>query len=250
MDLKKKTQNLIQIAGIVILFLAISLSCIHKSETEKITFPYAQEVEFDTLVNQIIIKNPSDSMINIRLYINNKFWYTQEEILSAVKDIETDSLPGLPMDAAKAWAFVMENSFHYNQIYLEKEFTYQPLYLFNSWGGALCSHRNSALAQIWEWQGYKTRCIQLKEHVISEVFYRDKWMLLDADFNTYFLNKEGQIADYSELENSIETFKMQSSPTNMSIMHFLMQFDKAGYFNHFKGSHNNRIEPWFTEDIP
>jgi hypothetical protein len=250
MDMKQSKKYLTYVTRIILFSLVMYISCVNHTDKEKMQFPFVQEIEFDSSVNQISIENPTDSLINFRLYVNEKFWYTQEEILSAVEEIETDSLPGLPMDAAKAWVFVMENSFHYQEIYLEKEFAYQALNLFNSWGGAFCSHRNSALAQIWEWQGYQTRCIQLKGHIVSEIFYNEKWMMLDADFNTYFLNQNGLIANYTELAKSMEAFSMHSNRESQSIMNTLMQFNKTSYFKHFKGTHKNRIEPWFTEGIP
>ncbi len=250
MDIKRNKIKLIHAIGILIFHLAVTLSCTNKPQTENIEFSYVQEIEFDSAVNQVIIKNPTDSLINIQLYLNDKFWYSKEDILSAVEKIETDSLPGLPVDAAKAMAFVMQNTFHYQEIHLDKIYAYQPLYLLNSWGGALCSHRNSALAQIWKWQGYEARCIQLNAHVVPEIFYDENWMMLDADYNTWFLTETGQITDFTILGNRIETFEMQTNPEIASLMCALSRFEPEGYYQHYKGDHENRIEPWFIEDIP
>jgi hypothetical protein len=250
MDMKQSKKYLTYVTRIILFSLVMYISCVNHTDKEKMQFPFVQEIEFDSSVNQISIENPTDSLINFRLYVNEKFWYTQEEILSAVEEIETDSLPGLPMDAAKAWVFVMENSFHYQEIYLEKEFAYQALNLFNSWGGAFCSHRNSALAQIWEWQGYQTRCIQLKGHIVSEIFYNEKWMMLDADYKRYYLNKQGQIADFTELEQEIAILDNKFHPKYLSIIEYLQLNHSDNYINHFLDENKNEINSWFKDDIP
>ncbi|MFO7791332.1 MAG: hypothetical protein R6V32_12270, partial [Bacteroidales bacterium] len=248
--INNKTSKISRCILVNILGAIVLASCTESGTNKQIGFPCIQEKHFDEPAGQVIINNPSDSVLNIRFQVNNQFWFTQNEILESVDQVQTDSLPGVPMDAAKAWTFIMDNTFHYQEIHLPKAFSYKPAILLNSFGGALCSHRNAALAQIWKWQGYESRCIHLEGHVVPELYYKDKWMMLDADYNCYFLNDDGDIADCKALENNISDFTQNKNPDSESIMHTLLRICPETYHGLFLSTKNNNINHWFIENIP
>lgn len=227
-------------------------SCHTEQSPETVHFPYRQT---DTLLNpdgtynSILIENPSDEDMQIRFQINDKFWFTKKQMLDAIRNLEADSLPNTSREVSNAWVFVMLNTWHYRETPLGKRFAYSPGYFINSFGGGLCSNRNASLCHIWEALGYQSRCPHLQGHLVTEVFDNNKWKLLDADFNRYFLNSNNQIAGFHELEDSIANYAMQYNrevPNNQLTPSYYMP---KPYYTLFTSTHNNEIQEWYKHGV-
>ncbi len=240
MDVKKR-QKLLILYGMQI-FLCFSVifttSCAKQEKTAPI-LQYSQTEFLEIAQNQIQITNPSDSLLHIRFYLDNAIWYSKSDILQGIERIKTDSISGIPHETVQAWVFVMDNSFHYKNF--PEKHTEQSRLLLNSFGGALCNVRNQFLANIWRWQGYQSRCIHLEGHVVPEFYYNEQWIMLDADFNTYFQDSNNQIASVHSLEHKINSFESKHQNAIASTMQVMFQLNPENYNSHFITTENNKL---------
>jgi len=71
---------------------------------------------------------------------------------------------------------------------------HDPVRLFNIYGGGYCDDVATALATLCRIAGIDARIWVLEGHAVSEVFFEDKWHLLDAMPKVYFPDEDGDIA--------------------------------------------------------
>lgn len=223
---------------VVCLTIISAISC-SKQDNASPNLQHKQSEHFNTPQKQIQITNPSDSLMYIRFYLDQSIWYNKSDILHGIKRIETDSIPGIPHEIVQAWVFIMDNSFHFKNF--PEKHTNQAKLLLNSFGGALCNVRNQFLANIWRWQGYKSRCIHLEGHVVPEFYYNKQWIMLDADFNTYFQDSNSQIASVHLLEQKIDSLEPRHHNASASTMQVMFQLNPSNYNAHFVTTENNKI---------
>lgn len=152
-------------------------------------------------VNFVLFSNLNSSPVNFRFWVNNKNLNSVQNIIHYI-----DSRNSSENDESVAinyWKFVIDNTVHSDPTF----YTYKlnivdnPVAFLNNWGYGYCLNAATDLAQLLHERGYNTRIVQLFEHIVPEVFYQDKWHMLDPDKQIYFLNKDGQIASAEEIVN-------------------------------------------------
>ncbi len=74
-----------------------------------------------------------------------------------------------------------------------------PVKLLNAYGWMLCGPNAMMLQGIYRAAGLPSRIRQLPGHVVCEVFYDDRWHILDVDMWTWFRVPQGHIASIEEL---------------------------------------------------
>jgi len=215
-------------------------------------FDYLQKDSLYADENQhsLVIKNPHDTSIHIQFQLNNKFWFRKTQMLDAVKNMDNGSLPGVSPNASNAWRFVMQHTFHYNETPLPKGYKYSPSIFINSLGGGLCSNRNTALCHIWKHLGYKSRCIHLDGHLITEVYDNNNWHMLDADFHNYYLDNDNKVAGYKALEKNINNLHLKYDPGLINPPLINLLFFSRYYNLLFSTTFNNEIQDWYMHHIP
>lgn len=144
----------------------------------------------------IEIKNNSNKTAKFKILINNNDFSSETAIISFIKNMENE-YENEPLEM-KAFRFVRDFSFHENPI-SEINWTFSPLVLINSLGGALCGSRSAVLTNILHKLGFDARSWCIEGHVVTEVFSNNKWKVLDVDNGMYYFNNNMEIASYQEL---------------------------------------------------
>jgi hypothetical protein len=248
----KKKYPLHKYISLILLFGIFTIACSHQEKQASIELRYEQT---DTLLNLseinncISIQNNSSQLITIQFQLNNKFWFTKELMLNAIKSMPNDSIEGISKDAANAWVFVMQNTYHYQKTPIPKPYRYAPSTFINSFGGGLCSNRNASLSHIWDAMQYQSRCFQLNGHLVSEVFDTNKWKMMDADFNRYFITHNGEIAGCRKLEDSIEYYTMRYYSNAATKKLFPSIYYPTNYYQLFTTKEDNEFQDWYLQGV-
>ncbi len=237
--------------GIFFTALLFAFTCKPDRPVNQPDFSYNQEFNqshSDLQYYGYSIKNTGNKKQAIRWTSKHGPWMEESELKKAVKSIKIS--PGLPVEdslAVKAWEFVNTYTEHkHNQ--QPKLFSYSPVYLLNSSGGGLCSHRNALLCQLWQTLGYQARCVELQGHVVAEVWYKEAWHMYDADFGLFFTTDSGQVASVSELESCIRQCDMMQSACAEGIQNQVIRYYPYGYYHWFESRSDNRLNNWFTQN--
>jgi hypothetical protein len=105
------TKIIISFSKLTLLVLSLILftNCNNTKNKQSIELKYVQT---DTLISEtdncIVITNPTSKNINIQFQINDKFWFTKEQIIEGVNNTSANTLPGLNPEISKAWIFIMD----------------------------------------------------------------------------------------------------------------------------------------------
>lgn len=145
--------------------------------------------------NTIIIKNKKSRSVSFQMRINNLFPLDSTIIYNHVKSISREDK--IDADIA-AWKFMINNTFHSNP-YTPNVWQHSPVVFLNSIGGGYCDDQSSVLAKIWRYLGYESRVINLGGHVVSEVYNKGKWSMMDADCKTVYGDSLGHILSVDEI---------------------------------------------------
>ncbi|PCJ59001.1 MAG: hypothetical protein COA79_11620 [Planctomycetota bacterium] len=94
-----------------------------------------------------------------------------------------------------------------------------PIKLLNCYGWMICGQNAEMMQGLYQTAGFKCRTFAVPGHVLCEVYYDDRWHILDVDMWTWFRTPEGHIASAFELacnaEELIVTNKNKSNPCNL-----------------------------------
>ena len=83
---------------------------------------------------------------------------------------------------------------------------FDPVKLYNAYGWAICGQQAHMLHGLYTAGGLKARLIGIPGHNLCEVFYDDRWHVLDVDMWTWFRNEQGHVASaYDLVTNSQAT---------------------------------------------
>ena len=239
---------------ILLSFLSISFilfSCSDKNSESLLEFNFQQvdTLSLDTSnYSNIIIENSGPEYIKLYFQINGKFWFTSQQIVESIYDVKTDNIYNLSHPINQAWTFVMQNTWHYQEVHLDKTYNYSPLYFINSIGGGVCANRNAVLSLLWRELGYNSHCIYLNGHLVSEVEDHGSWKMLDADYNRYFINSLNKIVCVENLEDSIKYFTSYYNkfvPNNQ----LYTVYKTDNYYNFFTTKADNVQQEWYEKDI-
>ena len=110
-----------------------------------------------------------------------------------------------------------------------------PVKLLNAYGWAICGQNAGLLQGIYHAAGLPSRIRGLPGHVVCEVFYDDRWHVLDADMWTWFRTPEGRIAGVDELARDSRALILEnrnrSNPCDLpdrDLKDYAGMYDKAG----------------------
>lgn len=101
----------------------------------------------------------------------------------------------------QAWQFVTAQTFAYCSAGTRGGYNYDPAVTLNAFGFGCCDQLASALAWIWESEGYRARIASMSFHTLPEVFYANTWHMLDPDHRVYYTNPDGTIASVQDILN-------------------------------------------------
>lgn len=188
------------------------------------------------------IKNNSDSVSTISLKWNNKFYSSTNEIKDEIRKLSNNKEDSL---FYYAWKFVCNNTYNYKSIVNDNWSTTLSLYI-NSLGVGLCGKQAIVLSKIWKKLGYDTRIWGLTGHIVPEVYYNNKWHMLDPAFRVYFLNDSNDIANVSELENNPSLITKPKLVLKNDLYYF-KRYTKS-YSNLLTTKNDNQLV--YTEPIP
>ncbi|HOY38229.1 MAG TPA: hypothetical protein PLK75_02930 [Bacteroidales bacterium] len=107
------------------------------------------------------VSNISDSIVRFTFTVNDKLWFSPDEMLGYIRNLSCDTLPGTGQLISSAFSFVVNHTGHRCELPLANNFSYSPGYFVNSIGYGLCSNRAAVLSNILIKLGYKSRCVQL-----------------------------------------------------------------------------------------
>ncbi len=93
---------------------------------------------------------------------------------------------------------------------------HDPVQLLSQSGYGFCDDINAALLNLAECLGIRTRMWQLDGHVVSEVFYKHSWHLLDASFQFYCRAASGEIASLEQIFKNQALVKQVFSSTSIA----------------------------------
>lgn len=91
----------------------------------------------------------------------------------------------------------------------------QPITYDLMTGRGACGSNALVLSRLLMDLGYKVRIAQMKigdrygQHIVSEVYDKGSWYVLDASYNLCFVNSKNKMASFSEVGSNWEFFKKQ-----------------------------------------
>jgi len=210
--------------------------------------PYHKQYQFAIAtgcIPSIQILNQSDSLVNIQFSIDNRLWLTKQSMLNYIRNYDAKRLPDTDTIISKAFFFVIDFTEHKSQIYMPKKYGYSPDVLINSLGYGICSNIGAVLANILIEMGYKSRCVQLGGHLVTEVFDKGKWKMLDADNEIYFV-KNDKIASVQQIAEENDNCKPIWGHNFRNIFNEIFPESYMSFYSSIK---NNTVESLYTENI-
>lgn len=163
---------------------------------------------------QYALSNISDQAITF-------FWQGEKgpnfrSVPDILESLHLDSLTEKEK-AYRLWEFVSSQGFRH-------EFDYEcqipdnvnPLALVN-FPYFLCGEKAGILANLAEAAGLNSRNVFLQGHIVTEIFYNQKWHLFDADENVIFFTENNEIADAAYLALHIEKISDQNKKQSVPL---------------------------------
>ena len=138
----------------------------------------------------VYISNITQNKVKFNFSLNGKFYSSLNDFIRQNKNSTDSEQIVLDLFNAQINSLVHENLFN--------EWGVMPLLTLNSRGFAICGRQSEIFCQIAKNAGFPSRKISLNGHVVSEVFYYDKWHLFDVDRKTYF-KSNNTILSYEKL---------------------------------------------------
>lgn len=114
----------------------------------------------------------------------NDFRTTDELIARAVA-------PGMSdRDKARAlWWQQIQARYHWHG---DNEELGEPVKIFNVYGHNTCGNDSVALAGLWKRAGLKVAPARLTGHCVTQVFYEDRWHVMDGDMHSIYLLRDNE----------------------------------------------------------
>lgn len=179
---------------LIIFTLQLLLSCNKiNSDSKESGTDYYFIVEQDSILS---IKNNTLQKIRLQIDINEKFANHIDDLLKKIHALQ-DEFDEEPI-IRKAWRFVGTEIDFFNPVSSNNNFDI-PLLIYNSIGFGQCDDLSVLLHTIYTRMGYTSRVVNVKDHVVVEVFNGQKWEMYDAFQYVYYLNQRGQVASVEEL---------------------------------------------------
>ena len=189
-----------KINKVLLLFSAILIysNSILAQQTRKPT-SIKKEINVDQPDNSYIsITNLSDTAAKFSIKLNDKLYSSVQEI----KD-EIYAMAGNNKDSSYyyAWKFIISTNY-FSMSLLAENWTTTLLLFINSIGYGLCDKQAIVLNKLWKELGYKARLWGLNGHIVPEVYFNNKWHMMDPAYSIYYLNNNSEIASVQELSEN------------------------------------------------
>ncbi|MBN2776017.1 MAG: hypothetical protein JXR36_00150 [Bacteroidales bacterium] len=204
---------------------------------------FSQDLEyFETISTKdllmVKIKNNNSQKQDLHLKINNKVWYSNDELLQKIKEQNFDSISGIKKGISDIFLFCIKQSTHFPLVQTEESQIISPLEYINSIGYGVCDDRSMFLAQLLSLSGYQCKIVHLGGHSVCEVLNFDKPIILDITNNCVISNSKGELLSLKHLENCIDC-KMLNITQNFELRQVRNYLDQTRYFNLYKTTENN-----------
>ncbi len=193
------------------------------------------------------ITNLGEEKISPQLVVNGRDWSSNESVLKDA--LQNTDVANREATAKSLWQFVVDNRYHFKPAvrvdnnYLDVE---NPLQYFNSWGYGYCDDSATVLAQLATLSNFDARIVFLTEHVVAEIFYNDKWHMLDPDREVFYTNKNGEIASIGDIFNDKNLIKQTTEIFNRPEWVYNKQLEA------FSGYRTEYVYPetFYPENLP
>jgi acetyl esterase/lipase len=106
----------------------------------------------------------------------------KEMVASVIRPGMTDREKAIAL-----WQFQSTHRFHASTGDAEAN---DPVKVFNVYGYTTCGDDSICLAGLWKTAGFKVRPARVVGHCITQVFYDDRWNLLDGDMGPFYLLRD------------------------------------------------------------
>jgi hypothetical protein len=172
------------------------------------------------------IENTGNDTASIYPVINNLNWSNPFEIIkNYLNPSQSDE-----QKAIMLYGFVTKNTVHSEPPMLgafmkEKSLTQ----MLSTWGYGFCSDLARTLAQLSVVAGLDSRVVYLDEHVVTEIFYNNKWHMFDPDRKAYYIAKDGTIANVGEIMSDLTLLK-QNYPFIYDIQYKAFSSKNLNYY--------------------
>lgn len=177
----------------------------HEQAVDSAPFNYVIKIESEEIYNCFIkIQNIGKTkMINPKVLSNNMV--DMSSIDSIIEGVVDDSMTE-EEKAIALWKFVRDYRYHGHPP--TPGGINDPIQFFNVYGYGICGAASEVLARLWNRAGLRSRVVNLKGHVVSEVYYDKDWHLFDADCQAYYLEEDNKtIASLEDLNRNLSLFK-------------------------------------------
>lgn len=107
-----------------------------------------------------------------------------------------------------------------------------PIRQFNDYGHTMCSTIAGINCSIWDAMGYKARYWDITLHTVSEVFYDDRWHMVDNSMSALYMLCDGQsIAGVEDIgrEGACEASGGKTEPGHIARYHCLNATSPNGF---------------------
>ncbi len=199
------------------------------------------------------IENTGSNIVKFRFVINDKFWFSPNDLISYIREMECKTSLSVPCEVFNAAVIMSEFSFHQPPVTLKEQILTNPIIILNSLGFGLCDDRSCALVRIWQQMGYKSRCVHLGGHAVAEVFVNGKWNMFDVDNNIFFTNKQSEIQSVEQIGVLKESLVLRQIVNSYRLSQLYFLLNKTKYFELFSSTYNNGYSdsiPLMTEQSP
>lgn len=155
----------------------------------------------------VTIKNIGNVPVRPKLIVNEKDWTTLESISYSI--LQEDMIPH--QKALAIWKFVRDARYHFSKP-LSSSDSISPIALFNQWGYSNCGETSRAVIALAKIAGFEAREVRLRGHIVAEVFFDEKWHMLDADGEVLFYDKKGALLSVENIQQNLFLLKKTRSP--------------------------------------
>jgi len=140
--------------------------------------------------------------------------------------------------ALTIWSFVKERRWHGEPISENSHDLHDPVKLTNVFGYGYCDDAAAVMTNLSIEAGLKARVWGLNGHVVSEIFYDEKWHMFDADQNIVYRDSSHNVLDLEFLSLNPDFITQYSEePIMMS---------KKKYAEIICSIEDNKITEWYS----
>ena len=181
-------------------------------------------------MRRVRIENLGETdLVNPRLSVNGKRqWGTAQDLVDSA--LRAYGNPTNDADKARAiYHYYIQNRFHASTFSREND---DPVKMLNVYGYSICNNDGTITMDLYRTAGLKVRYGYPAGHVAPEVFYDERWHLLDSDQSMYFLLPDNRtIAGDEDVAHDHDLVKrVHSYSVNFPDDPFLDEFCASAYF--------------------